>query len=639
MAPAALPTSAPNGVASVNEPGQPTTTNFQNVLLTFIFPDDSRRTLRALSSLSFASRAELYYLTEAHLEATIPDLERLQLVVTPYQEVPMEGQIAVTEMLQGSLTLSNNQADVPTLLMAAFSGNNMSTYLERLRDADDAKLQKVLDTSYGIPLGIENTGNLNGGRTTSNIEEDDGDMNGLLIGILVCGAAGVLGLLVVGFVMLSRYSTVFRRTLGLKTTTTNSFSQGSPTSMEPQLIRRMQSVDMVDSPNGQGQEMRLDDDELPEGARGEDVTFGDVQSEITSVYSYVDRTGLNESIMTDDQSYSIAPSFLMRKSHTHQGDDDDMDGPGEGENNSSNMWSVMDGLGDQSLAHKSPNNNNITHKSAGENSPSRLVISATRPATDDNDTYIFNDDVSLVSETSEKLNSRIMRAPMVDSRPASPIANNESFRSSMESNIKSVTTRSLSLESASIKKDGAEERPNFTTVLRPKGAAKPQADLSHLMEASETSRSSSRVSAEGRVSAPSSVSKNRSPRSPTVDSVSKEESTDDDSSLFMGPDSYPKENLPDNSKILSLGEGNKVSPAEDKNTYRIAPLFRTTGRLSDKDKGQLGVRRVPSKDDTSLAESMTYPDAYAVASFRDDMSISTNGSRPRKAYFGMKASF
>ena len=552
----------------------------------------------------------------------------------------MEGQTAVTEMLQGSLTLSNSQADVPELIRAAFSGNNMSTYLERLRAADDVKLQKVLDTSYGIPLGIEDTGNANGGRTTSDWEDNNDGGNGLLIGIIVCGAAGVLGLLAVGFVMLSRHSTAFRRTIGLKMTTSGSFTHGSPTSMEPQLIRRMQSVDMVDSPNVEGQENRLDDDELPEGARAEDVTFGDVQSEITSVYSYADKTGLNESVMTDDQSYSLAPSFLMRKSHTHQGDDEDIDGPGEGENNSSNLWSVMDGLGDQSLAHRSPQIIHATRNLAGDNSPSRLVISATRHATDENDTYIFNDDVSLVSETSENMNSRIMRAPMVDSRPASPIPNNESFRSSMESNIKSVTTRSHSLEPANNKQDGTEEkRPSFTAVLRPKDVPKTSAELSHVMETSETSQSSSRGTGEGRLSAPPSASKNRSRRSSTVDSVSKEESTDDDSSLFMGPDSYPKENLPDNGKILSLGEGNKVSPAEDKNTYRIAPLFRTTGRLSDKDKGQLGVHRVSSKDDTSLAESMTYPNAYAVASFRDDMSISTQGSRQRKYYVGTKASF
>lgn len=635
----AEPTVLPGGVSGVNKPSQPTTSNYNSILLTFIFPADNRRQLRALSSLSFASRAELYYLTEAHLEATIPNLESLQLVVTPYQEVLMEGQTAVTEMLQGSITLSVSQVDVKALFLTAFSGNNLSAYLERLREADDPKLRTVLDTSYGIPLGIPDTGNTNtGGRTEDSVQEkEDGGMGGLWIGILICGAAGLVGLLGVGFVILSRHSDLFRRTLGLKKANTGSFSHGSPTSLEPQLIRRMQSVDMVDSPNAQGQEVKLDDDELPEGTRGE-ITFGDMQSEITSVYSYADRNGLNESVMTDDQSYSLAPSFLMRKSQGQDDgyNDDGVASAGDGENSNSVMWSVTHGLGDQSLVNKSPqNNNNTTSKSSAENSPSRLVISASRPATDEHDTYIFDDDVSLVSETSETVTSKMMQMPTVDCRPASPIPNNESFRSSMESNIKSVTIQEQSSEPTNNKPDGIqktncdeEKHPSFAAVLRPKDAAEPTTDLSQVVEASETSRNTSRASTEGRLSAPSSVSKSRSRRSSVVDSHPKEESTDDDSSLFMGPDSFAKENLQDN-MVLSLGDGNKVAPADDKKVYRIAPLFRSAGRLSDKDKDQLGVSRVSSKDDTSLAESIAYPNAYAVASFRDDMSISTNGSRPR----------
>ena len=146
--------------------------------------------------------------------------------------------------------------------------------------------------------------------------------------------------------------------------------------------------------------------------------------------------------MTDDQSYSLAPSFLVRKSNA-QGEDSS---PGltspENERNGSVMWSVMDGLGDQSLAYKSPVNNG-DRKPSAETSPSRLVISATRPQADENELYIFDDNVSLVSETSA---SKITQVDTVDGRTASP--GNDSFRSSIDGSlIKSVITRVKSLDS------------------------------------------------------------------------------------------------------------------------------------------------------------------------------------------------
>lgn len=576
------------------------------------------------------------------MKNVIPNLEQLDLVLTPYQEVPIDGETAATEMLQGSLSLevATEQADsinVDDLIRAAFSGNPLSTYLITLRMSSDPVLNTLSDVTYGIPLGVPDTVS-NGSRGTRQ-EDSSSSKSGLWVIILVSGVVGLFGMLAAGFLVLSRNSENFRTAVGLKAAHTGSHSHGSPTSsMEPQLIRRMQSVDMHDSPNGQGQEMKIDDDELPEGTQGgEDINFGDMQSEITSVYSFVDRTGLNESIMTDDQSYSLAPSFLVRKSIA-QGEDSSpgLTSPTD-ERNGSVMWSVMDGLGDQSLAYKSPEN--AAKKSAAENSPSRLVISATRPNTDDNELYIFDDDVSVVSETSEMVASKITQMDTLDGRTASP--GNDSYRSSLDGSlIKSVISRTKSLESyngsqqdvADDKEDNNDEPtelpPNLASVLRPKDNAP---DLSQVMETSEISRNTSRASTEGPRSAPSSAKKDRSRRSTNLDH-SKEESTDDDSSLFMGPDSFAKENLPDNSKILSLGEENKVTPSDEKNPYNITPLCRTSGRLSDKDKMQLGIRRVTSKDDSSLAESMVYPGSYAVADFRDDMSISTVGSRRGTKY-------
>ena len=462
---------------------------------------------------------------------------------------------------------------------------------------------------------------------------------------MVCGIVGLVGLVVACYCMNNRDSEGFMSGLGLKFTHTGSYSHGSPTSsMEPQLIRRMQSMDMHDSADGQVRDVKLDDDELPEGTQGNDVTFGDMQSEITSVYSYVDRTGLNESIMTDDQSYSLAPSFLVRKSNGQGEDTSPGLTSGTEERNGSVMWSVMDGLGDNSLAYKSPVN--AVKTTEAEGSPSQLVISATRPPADENELYIFNDDVSLVSETSEMVGSKITQVDTVDGRTASP--GSDSLRSSIDGSlIKSVITRTKSVDSFPAQappqqqEDAADEkedsdkptdlRPSLTSVLRPK-QNKPLGDLSHVTESSEISRNTSRASIEDNISAPSSVSKNRSRRSSNMDR-SKDLSTDDDSSLFMGPDSFSKENIPGNSKILSLGEENKLRPSDEKNPYNIAPLYRGSGSgsglLSDKDKQQLGILRTASKDDSSLAESMQYPGSYALADFRDDMSISTHGSRPR----------
>ena len=564
----------------------------------------------------------------------------------------MQGQVAVTEMLQGSITILASPNDVSSLdvenmLQTSFSGNNLSDYLDELRMSSDPVLQRLFDISYGIPLGIPDlvangmTGNGDRATGAEPQESEVGSMSAVWVVILICGSVGLVGMAVVGFLMHSRRSEGLRNALGIKTSNSGgTFDQGSPTSMEPQLIRRMQSIDMSDSPGGQGQEVRLEDDELPEGTH-HDVVFGDMQSEITSVYSYVDRTGLNESIMTDDQSYSLAPSYLMRRSNAHGEDaSQGLTSPAAEHGSSSVMWSVMDGLGD-----KSPCND--TNNKDSENSPSRLVISASRPNPDENDIYIFNDDdVSLVSETSEMMSSKILHVETEDGRPASPIGN-ESFRSSMESNIQTLpdqpspTSEDLQKFNIDPVKVEQEETPakraSLATVLRPK-ENQPLNDLSQVMETSETSRNNiSRASTEGRLSAPSSAVKNRSRRSNNVDQ-SKEESTDDDSSLFMGPDSFAKENIPGNTKLLTLGESDKVGLSGAKNPYQIAPLFRSSARLSEKDKLQMGLRRNPSRDDSSLAESMVYPGSYAVADFRDDMSISTTGSR-RRSPLSTMASF
>lgn len=301
--------------------------------------------------------------------------------------------------------------------------------------------------------------------------------------------------------------------------------------------------------------------------------------------------------MTDDQSYSLAPSYLVRKSNAAAEEYSNQEENPALEQNSSNMWSVMDGLD-----HASPNQNN---RKTAENSPSRLVISANRHQ-DDNDIYIFDDEVSLVSETSG-MGSKITITETEGGFSARPPSPPRSAEEEMEP-------------------------PNVTSVLRPKEKDS-AVDLSQVMETSESSRNVSRASTGGRRSAPSSAAKNRS---------NKEESTDDDSSLFMGPESFSKENVPQNKKVVSLGEENKIPASDKKDSYLIAPLFQTTSLLSEKDKQHLGVVRVPSRDDSSLGESMILPGSYAVADFRDDMSISTAGSSRRhrgKASISTLASF
>lgn len=316
---------------------------------------------------------------------------------------------------------------------------------------------------------------------------------------------------------------------------------------------------------------------------------------------------------TDDQSYSLAPSYLMRKTHgTGEDEQCEIASPTVELNGSSVLWSVMDGLG-------SPNE---TKKSTVENSPSRLVISAT-PQQDENDVYIFNDDVSLVSETSEMMGSKITVTDTDGTLPPSPICNKSLDIS--KDNASTVDETETAKETVS----------QLASVLRPKENKNPLADLSRVMETSESSRNTSRVSSDGRRSAPTSAKKNRS----RLSERSKEESTstDDDSSLFMGPDSFAKENT--TNRLLSLGEDDKVAPSEKKSSYSIAPLYRTSSRLSEKDKKHLGINRNPSRDDSSLGESMLLPGSYAMADFRDDMSISTAGDRSRKYSAATMASF
>lgn len=283
--PSRSPTSAPVIVPDDAAAAVVVTKDFNDVLLTYIFPvNNRRRTLRALQqTLTMRSRAELFVVTEAHLETAVPNLRDLNLVLTPYQEYGMEGQIAVTEMLQGSLSLlvpadQVDKIDVEALLLKAFSGNALFNYLERLRMTSDEQLARTLDVSYGFPSGVPDV--------VANPSQGDGDsegdggfsLSGLWIGILACGTVGMIGLLAVGVVVLTRSSDQFHNDVGLKTTNTGTFTNGSPTSMEPQLIRRMQSVDEDVTPRGEGIELKLDDDELPEITREEDVVFNDMVS-------------------------------------------------------------------------------------------------------------------------------------------------------------------------------------------------------------------------------------------------------------------------------------------------------------------------------------------------------------------------
>jgi hypothetical protein len=632
--------------------------NFSSVLLTFIFPAGRRRTLRSLTeTLSIQSRAELYVLTQDHLLATIDNLQGLELGLTPYQEVAVDGQIAVTQVLKGSLVLNLTPTEIDSLqvqalLHDAFRGDNLNLYLETLRSlAEDSVLNTVLDISYGIPLGIPDTVSnpqSSDGLSSPEPESEDAfEWNAMWIAVMSFGFVGLVGLLVVGYVVLSRHSEGFQSAVGVikSSLTGGSFSpQPSPSSTQPVLVRRMESME-----DGEDVEMKLDDDALPEITREEDVVFGDMQSEITSVCSYMDRTGLIESVLADDQSYSLPPSFLMRASKSPQ--EDETSTIGGGDQDSSVLWSVMDGLGDHSVIPPSTSPlAKQNHQSMSKNhssSPSELVISA-----GENDLYIFNDDeVSLVSEQSEMMTSRILNVQTEDGRPASPIraeATSESFRHSLRQNKSTSLDGSLNESQPPFEEEKAvaEKQMDLTSILRSKDAL-PSADLSHVMEASEASTShastASRRSApssakknrsrsllsDGRKSAPNSAKKDRSMRSKSLNS-SKESgiASEDDSSsssLFMGPDAFSKENA--GNKVLSLLETNKVDTSTPKNTYQIAPLFRGgIKRLSSNDKKRMGLRTKRSVDDDSLGESMILPGSYGMADFRDDMSISTVGS-------------
>jgi hypothetical protein len=636
-----------NGNSDDNE--EPTTSKeFDSILLTFVFPQSkNRRQLRNLSTLSISSRAELYYLTDTHLKDKIPNLDGLRLVVTPYQEVDLNGQVAITESLQGTLYFASPvvlDADgVEELIRNAFTGGDLSDYVAMLEDSVDPVLSRVATVAYGIPLGIPDTVQGVPNERPGNLEQKDDDSSIKIIWIVVavCGSLGILGLVTVACVSHARNGQQrYRRFFGLKA---NNTSLSSPTSsMQPQLIRRMQSVDLP-SPTSEGQGNVLYDDDLPERTQGDDVVFNDMQSDITSVYSYLDKTGLNESCLTDDHSYSIAPSLLMRKSGSKaEGDGQGPTNDGVGEDDASSMWSVLDGIvnGDISTMEQHIPTAGSSSPPA-DYSPESRNMSPEQQSTEKNALYIFNDDdaISFGSDTSEVQNSKAMN---LDS---SPIGKRSLQCSFDDSQIKSLVEPDTSEDSEKAKefmeeleKDqdaSVEDYASHSSALRSKQG------LSHVSEVSETSGSTNRTSADVQASATSSNSaSNKSLERSLMEDNQKEESTDDDSSLFMGPDAFPKENHPDKANVLSLGEENKVGSSDEQGPYRIAPLFRGSRQLTEKDKDALGIRPAASRDDSSIGESMIYPGSYAIADFRDDMSISTAGSRTGRKYsVSSKASF
>jgi hypothetical protein len=634
----------------------PTTSKeFDSILLTFVFPKpkNRRHSLRKLFTLSISSRAELYYLTDSHLKAKIPNLDGLRLVVTPYQEVEVDGQVAVTEVLQGTLYFASpvvmDDDTVEALIRNAFTGGDLSDYVDMLEDSVDPVLSRVATVAYGIPLGIPDTVQGLSNDRPGNLERDDnGDSSNKVIWIIVavCGSLGVLGLVTVACLSRSHNgSHRYRRFFGLKE---NSTGLSSPTSsMQPQLIRRMQSVDVPSPTSGEGRQGNiLYDDELPEGTQGDDVVFNDMQSDITSVYSYLDKTGLNESCLTDDHSYSIAPSLLVRKSDSKAPQGGDNEGGTDdimGEDDASSMWSVLDGIvnGDVSTMQQQQQRILSTGSSPpADYSPESRTISPEQRTVENNALYIFNDDdaLSFGSVTSDVKNSKSMN---LDSSPIRNKSLENSFDASQIRSLEEVNSSNDSTEAKEFvqelekpKAAPQQDRKSLASILRSK------IGLSHVSETSEASGNTSRVSADGHVSTSSTSAKEKRVEQAMFEENQKEESTDEDSSLFMGPETFPKENQSDNANVLSLGEDNKVGSSDEKDPYRITPLFRGSRQLSEKEKEQLGIRPMASQDDSSLAESMIYPGSYAIADFRDDMSISTTGSRNSRKYsVATKASF
>jgi len=532
------------------------------------------------------------------------DIQDVRLVITPVEATnpsspsssttldSVDVDVAISHAVDGKIIFSQTmverggeflqQTELQQLVDGAFEGEAMDRYTSLLRvSADDPSLRSVkrVYKGWGEALDIPPATEAESENEGESENEDVGngfEWNVFWIAIVAGGGAGLIGIcLAAGCLCRRSYNRagMNRDILQAKSTATDKSSPSGKISPRER--------DDTMEPTGH-------DEESPEESSVEDEDDASragrypAASEVTSVYSYIE-----DHTLGDDQSYSVAPSMMYGMSHI-VGDDQSL---------VSRMWSVADGFTDPM-----PNE---------REAPAVYVSTPVSSGKGLSFPYGEDDDVSMVSADGNK-DQRVdtdsdiedgvdgdddeeeRPQPLPDSSPYDKVdySTNDFTKDdgSMLSDMESVDARlpfTQRLEAAS---KTSADTPTGGSVKKLRAKYENNINNKEIMESSM-------------------------------------DSSDDDSSLFLGPNIGRYSKPQPTGSILSLSSSDKLNASAD-NEFRIGPLNRGTKVLTDKEKKHLGLSG--AREQSSMSEdesSLALPPMYlSPEENKNNISVSTMGS-------------
>ena len=577
----------------------------------------------------------------------------------------VSGKVGIPPSLRTEwLSSSSSSGDGKTLqqrVEQAFEGDAMDRYLDRLQESDDDTLRRVQIAYKGLPSDTPGSSTANTATgSESDVTEPFFEWNTFWIVVVAGAGAGVIALGCVCSAVGYRCCCSGSRQKGKDENgkaleldpTKSSDTQGpnSSDSDDPQHMSKS-SEDVAaagdakeDGPDGAAKETAFTMGSRPRPINPFDSSFSENESlgldddgsscnqyqpsEITSVYSYIDEA--NNTLLNDDQSYSVAPSLMY-----------DRLAPDDQSLVSRGMWSVADGL-----TYNDPN-------SGAAGGPSKDALSSSRPSASlpprpplalygsgnsrgrilifpdkgragtgaEGGNVPDDDDISMVSDGLAPEPTMLLQRQDTgrsdDDRADAPEAPTQSAL--LDRPVTDLPTRSpLEVFVAPYSSGGADDDEDDDSA----------SEASYGPTKANKSNLPIRLS-KGSLGISVRVRKNKEDllNNQAIAAAMGESTSDDDSSLFMGPD------LGQGGQLLQLSAKDKVDPSRGTDEFRFGPLPRGGRVLTDQEKQhlQLGVNTELNHTGGNHKQPFSMPLTYSTAAEEkkdDEASVSTSGSAP-----------
>jgi len=621
----------------------------KNVLLTFLMPAPATRGLqknlrrsseRSLQADDALDRSELLELTSNHvfvelqkLMARPEDVHSVHLIVTPVlvTSIPSESAeseekvLAVTEAIDGNVAFSQDvsssidSASLQSMVEKAFEdAGAMERYIRALEQADDPILRTVKQVHVGLPSEIDSPGNNdpagsedpNGSKTQGGNEFLNFEWNAFWISIVSVAGVVFLGIVAATYCLCRR---AIRRRREYREEGQQNLKQAKSSITQKSSADEPNDGDKKDGIGETASPSKYEDGNDAESVGAVDISDDQscsyAASDVTSVYSYLE----GNTTIVDDQSYSIAPSLMYGSagvalppgaySYDDETDDDQ----------SRAMWSVADGLAvdDRSTVSSdygifttpvdTGENANSKDKKEGRNDQGRVLVFGDDDDDDDLSTSDFPLPVIDQTETLKIIGAverkQAVLQEVIDS-PDEKIGIAKDIARSDDAVEKDGTALDLSVHSDASSK--ASKKSWGISARRKEGKVNDVADNVSDTSSKGSSKSWRRFA---RNKENSTSTANKGAQAEMSLSC---ESSDDDSSLFLGPGVG-------NESILTLSDVNKVDV--NNGGARLDGISLPNGDkglLGDDEKRQLGLLSV-SDDESDVADSILLPASYATS--------------------------